>query len=242
MKKWLLLTIFPLLFSCSSLIRSPQQALISDFALLDKSFISALYLSRQGDPNAARKYFPVLRKQWKYIATKYKNELFDETGWINPGDKISIMITGLPQISSEDMHDELEDIQDLLTDLRGRNEIDYYLDYLFHFHTAMETFGNLVPLWINKSTTLVNLKNAGRTMESEWNKWKAQSVNPRIFSMNNEDYTKLQQQITNMDMIMSKMIPAINAGDQTQIPALMPDIKKTYISCLLLFSNLEKKK
>ncbi len=119
-----------------------HRQLVHGFGALDRAYIPALALTNQGQAAPSKKAIAGLKKQWKVFAETCEAAMPDDPQWKPDLKRVGQIITKADQqIAAGELaeaHETLEEIRDIFLQLRRRNEIVYYLDWLTDFHETME--------------------------------------------------------------------------------------------------------
>lgn len=124
-------------------VSKKQASLLQDMAVLDRAYIPALFYSAEGEQNKSRKAMAKFIRGWEAFK---KNNIdmgkFDPY-WDEDLDKVENLIHRADSLIKDGndlvaAHDELEKIRDVMLELRVRNSMDYFLDYMTRFHSSME--------------------------------------------------------------------------------------------------------
>jgi hypothetical protein len=120
-----------------------ENELVQDMVHLDQVYIPALAFTSDENLTPARASMDLLIPRWNAFRDKYYAESHSDSQWQRDYDKINDYIKAAEKIVAggtnlKNAHEELEHIRIVFMQLRQRNSIDYYIDYLTRFHEPME--------------------------------------------------------------------------------------------------------
>ncbi|MHB9132592.1 MAG: hypothetical protein ACYDBB_16100 [Armatimonadota bacterium] len=242
----ILLAIASLLPGC----KPPEKLAASkDMVRFDQVFIPALALTSQQQPEAAKNAMRQLTAEWKGFQQRYADQCASDAEWQRTFIQVDQRIgTANTVINTKNdfllAHEELEGVRSILLNLRMRNNIEYFPDYLTEFHGSMEA----ILLTVNEKTPetltpaemaklLQNLQQA----TALWRVVEKKPFDPLLYDFSPEKTALLRTRIANEARELDELTSAVKARDAARVLKETGDIKPEFQAIYLLFGNVNEK-
>lgn len=126
-----------------------QAALMQDMVALDRSYIPVLVYTAADDVSGSRKAMTNFLQSWEAFKQSNIDMGKFDPAWDEDMDKVEDYIQHADILINEggkllQAHELLEQIRDVMLEVRVRNDMDYLLDYLTRFHASMEVIVSTV--------------------------------------------------------------------------------------------------
>ena len=117
--------------------------LLKQMVHFDQVYIPTLAFTSDEIVKLSRDAMKSLLPEWNKFRTGYQNSNSIDPQWSTDFDRVDGYISDAQKIidsgkNLHDAHEKLESIRIILMNLRTRNGIDYFIDYLTRFHEPME--------------------------------------------------------------------------------------------------------
>jgi len=255
-KKILLFLSLALLWSCnqsSSKSSSPDNpetntnSDVADFVSLDQAYIPVLFFTSVENLKASRASYTELRKEWASFKS-VSPEIFKDPEWENKQNEIDQHITAAESSITagknlKEAHEELEHVREILLEVRHRNNMDYFVDYLTAFHEPMEqivlTAKETLPDQWTAATT-AKIRSAIPEAETRWQATQKAPFDPVKYGFNEPRYQKMKQYIAAETRALEMLKNSLEKEDP--IPLLRKNalgIKQNFAGLFKLFGNLQ---
>ena len=138
MKKILVLVGISILFLTTAASAGSQTDLIKAFVSFDQAFIPPLAITNQEKVKPSKKAMAILNQNWSHFKAAYENHNPADPDWKKDFDYADAQIkkANATVNSGKDLfsaHETLESVRIQFMELRRRNKIDYYVDWLCFF-------------------------------------------------------------------------------------------------------------
>jgi hypothetical protein len=227
------------------LVDCAPKDLEKDFAIFDRAYIPALALTNQGEAEQSKAAMILLIEHWSIFKGKYYGHGSKDSKWKKNFDDVEQAILKADEIVKGDRelleaHELLESIRFTFMELRKRNGIDYYVDYLTEFHEPMEeivltskgkTPDTLIDTDVEKIQEL--LPEALHFM----NKIETPEFDSSLFDFDNEKTRLMKEYIKLESESLSKLEQAMKAGDKKMIIQSSAKIKPNFVKLFFLFGD-----
>ena len=247
MKKCFLLILGLVLILSTAMPLGAASPLEKDMAAFDKAYVTALFSTSQGKRATSKKAMERLMTEWTAFKKTRADDLIKSKADKADLTIINQMLTDAKRIvrangSLNEAHIILEGVRDVFLNIRKRNSIDYYMDYITGFHKPM----NAIVLTTRGKTaeTLTDsmLSRIKQNFKLAWQKWESlqkASFDPELFSFDAKKEAQRQACIKAETEALNKLKKALNQDDKEQIIQAVAGVKLNFDSFFLLFSNLE---
>ena len=221
--------------------------ILKDFASFDRAFIPPLALTNQDKLKPSQKAIRLLNKNWESFKTKYYNSNPQDPEWKEDFDRIGKQIAEATSIveSGENLmhaHEALEEIRSITLDLRRRNNIEYYIDYLTEFHFLMEsivhTASDNEPADMGEEV-ISELSDLTDEASAMWSKIEAQPFDKALFGFDDEKIAKMMGLMKAESEALDNLKKAINSKDKTAIIEMAKNVKPNYAKIYMMFGDFD---
>jgi hypothetical protein len=232
------------------IISCAPKNLQKEFASFDKFYIPALSLTSQGKMEQSKVAMMLLKEKWKTFKGKYYNHIPKDSEWKQNFDDVEQMILEADEIvkNGEDLlgaHELLESVRFTFMELRKRNGIDYYVDYLTEFHEPMEEI-----VLTAKGKTPDTLTDADMSKIRELlaesshllDKIETARFDASLFGFSDEKAELMNEYVRLEFESLSKLRQSIENGDKNLIIKSAAGIKPNFVKLFLLFGDFESTK
>jgi hypothetical protein len=220
-------------------------ALDKDMVALDKIYIAALSVTNQNDKNMSKNAMKLLVPQWQSFNKKHLRDFSKDKAAKNDFAKIGRMIDDAARIvqlneQMTDAHDSLEGVRSTLLNLRKRNSIDYYIDYLTKFHEPME---NAVLMAKGKtpetlsSENISTIKNLLADCLRDWEAVKQAKFDGDLFNFPPEKDKKRQEYIEAETQALDKLRQVLEGENKEAIIKTTMAIKANFAQLFIMFGD-----
>lgn len=227
---------------------SKSDKFISDFVCFDRAYIPALFLTNMDKLNPSKKAMENLKTEWASFKGKYYYYEKDDTKWTKDFDKVEESIMLADKIISSgnkliEAHEILENVRYTFLEMRKRNNIDYFIDYLTEFHDPMEHIvlraKGKIPKTL-KDNDIEFLEKSFPEAADKWNALKNAGFNNDIFHFNDERLTNMKDVIIAETKAMDALKSALNnKSDKANLIKNAVGIKKNFVLLFELFGDFK---
>ena len=241
----ILLMIFSLLLT-APIFASEQSDLLQAMAEFDKNYIPGLALTNQGKQSQSVRAIRRLRTDWAQFKISYQDGYgADSQDWQQDVQAIEVQITKAQnQINMKELaeaHESLERVRYIFLDMRQRNGIEYYMDYLTGFHEPMEEIVILAAHAENRNPESVKL-DILKLMEpllSSWNDVINAEPPFELFDVPEQKRTLIREFIKDETEALSQLESALQHKGVPDIVNAAKRIKPPFVRLYLSFGNFE---
>ena len=226
---------------------TPERAernLVGAMAALDQAFIPALMQTGIDSEEDLAATMQTLVKEWDYFKGRfYRYERLD-TSWQATLDQAELALTQADELMAGgdklSAHAALQSLRNILVELRNTREIDYYLDGLTAFHEPMEAIVRIVRGKSASNLTNSNI-NAIRALFPEartrWDAVSSQEFDAPLYRFNEEQATRLQEQIALEDNALDILEQALISRARNSIVVAAQGIEPEFMELYRLFGS-----
>ena len=222
--------------------------LIKDFVSFDKAYIPALALTSQGKIEESKKAMILLKENWKTFKEVYNSYNKKDLEWEKDFDKIDQMILNADEIvlSANDIlraHDVLEEVRIILMELRKRNNIDYYVDYLTEFHEPMEAIVLTAKDKNPETLTDGDVREIQSSLNQAsiiWEKIENLKFDEKLFGFANEKIMKMNHYIKSESDALNRLKQAMGNKDKRLIIQAAVAVKPNFANLFMMFGDFER--
>lgn len=222
-----------------------QNALFADMVALDRSYIPALAYTSQGKLDAARSSMQRLIGQWEDFKSRNLEMQNKDPLWDEDMDRVETRIQAARRILQQGgdtlpAHEELEHIRDVMLEVRERNNIDYFIDYLTRFHESMETIVLSVK---DKEAEMISGEDIQRLRaetEDAYQLWQDvldARFDARVFGFDEKHQARLAQLKAQERDALETLRQALQGDDKQAIRSAALAIKPIFAKLFMLFGD-----
>ena len=233
----LALTIIMVLTSCE------EKDLVKEMVDFDQLFIPAYYFAYTNDMDRAKVATFPLKKKWNSIAKIYgERENVDEDWkgtfrlvgfWIDEAE-ISINEKEAMRCRIQLDHARYE-----LMDLRWREKIGYYLDFVWDFEATMDI---VVETAIDPMMGLMDwheFQMCCEEMNLQWLELSNKVPDGDLFHFTGDDWVNLNHAINDMNREMEYLMIAVDTADGCQFSEAAKLVEQSYLNFLYIFGDFD---
>lgn len=190
-----------------------QEDIEENMVHFDRAFIPVWYYVEVGNFSKADLALERLVNEWNYFKKKSYLAGTTKKKWeasINQIDSWILDACFAINIKDQTLAlNQLDHARYELMEWRWRKGMDYYLDYVWNFETALQIVRDIIPdQYQQLSWQEENQKNYQELYQT-WNNLKSQSPDPFLFDFSAEDQLRFMQQQEELDQLLQTF--AINA-------------------------------
>lgn len=217
-----------------------QTAFEKDCAAFDRGYIPALVATKSGNMIASQNAITNLNRFWKVFKQNYAGSYDADTQWPADFNQVEAKLLAATQIVQNGgpltrAHDELESIRTTLMELRLRNGIVYYLDYLTRYHEPMEAIVRMAsektPETLSDSD-VERMSDAAARARQLWIEVKSAKFDAVLFGFEEGKVNALQHRIEEEDKALAALRTALRSDDRSMViekaKALQPPFAELY--------------
>jgi hypothetical protein len=227
-----------------------QSDLLKAFVDFDRAFIPPLAITNAEKVKPSRKAMAVLINNWKQFKAAYQNHKPDDPQWAKDFDYADRQIKKAADIvdSGKDLfsaHEILETVRILFMELRRRNKVDYYIDYLTEFHEYMEAIFHAGKDHTVDSLTaddIADLKNHYEEAAKLWITIGDLPFDKSLYGFSDQKYKKMKNFMARETESLDRLKKAIDSGDKPAIIKAALGIKPNYAKAYKMFGDFERVK
>ncbi len=202
------------------------QELKSDMVSFDRAYIPALSFTSQEKIRESKQSMELLLENWNNFKKKYYLQNAGDSDWSRDLDKIDVLIVNADNVvKSEknilDAHQKyLEEVRIIFMNLRARNNIDYYIDYLTKFHEPMEKIvlsakGKNVDTFTDKDLAVI--KNTFAEAMEKFNNLENADIEAEVFNFNAQKIAQIKKIIQDEGNSLKALSLALESNDRENI-------------------------
>lgn len=245
MKKCFLLILGLVLVLSTAIPLGAASPLEKDMAAFDKAYITALVSTSQGRRATSKKAMERLMTEWTAFKKTHADDIIKSKADKADLTIIDQMLADAKRIvrangSLNEAHIILEGVRDVFLNIRKRNSIDYYMDYITGFSKPM----NAIVLTARGKTAdtltdfmLSRIKYNFKLALQSWENLQKASFDPELYSFDAKKEAQRQACIKAETEALNKLKKALNEGDKEAIIKAAVGIKPNFDSLFLLFSD-----
>lgn len=223
---------------------SEQSDLLQAMAEFDRNYIPALSLTNQGQQAQSVNAIRRLRTDWAEFKIRYQDGYgSDNQQWQQDMNAIEEQMTQAQnQINVNELseaHESLEKIRFIFMEMRQRNGIEYFMDYLTRFHEPMEEIVMLAAQAENRNPESVKLDILKRMepLLSSWNDVRNTELPLELFDVPEEKQTLIRKFIEDESEALSQLESALQHKTMPDIIKAAKGIKPPFVRLYLSFGN-----
>lgn len=227
-----------------------QQQLIRAMAKFDAAYIPALFYADRHRPTEEAIAYPRLQNTWRSFYKKYYSlrlkygvDITDEF-WQSDLDKINGLIedagTMVQQKKLNQARELLEPVQPILSNLRHRHNLDYYLDRLILFQVQLGDINDMVVhkqrLSDGEKRRLIAM---GDSLTKKWRGVEKAKVNWRTYGFSAKKTAAFKPLLKDVSLGVGLLTAALPAGDPAEIKMLAAALKEKYTVVYRVFGDFQ---
>jgi hypothetical protein len=222
-----------------------QAALLQDMVELDRSYIPAFLYTGTDDLLKSRQAIAKLDHAWELF--KHSNIDMNKLDpyWDEDMDKVEGYIRGAEKIVKQGenlrpAHESLEHIRDVMLEVRVRNDMDYFLDYLTQFHSSMEKIvltvkGKTATTLSNRDMEIIELEI--KKTELLWQDVMSARADAKLFGFSKQQLKNIETlKLEERDNI-EQLQQALAAGDKAAIIKAGLALKPVFVRLFKMFGD-----
>ena len=250
MKKLLVLVGISILLVTASASANSHTELIKAFVSFDQAFIPPLAITNQEKVKPSKKAMAILNQNWSEFKPAYENYNPTDPNWKKDFEYADAQIKKANGIvdSGKDLfsaHETLESVRIQFKELRRRNNIDYFLDYLTEFHEYMEAIFHAGKDNAPESLTdddIDDLNNHRETAAGLWQKINTLPFDSSLYGFNDQKTGQMKAFMAAETEALNRLKKAIQSKDNTKIVKACMGIKPNYAKLYKMFGDFERVK
>jgi hypothetical protein len=232
--------------ACAALLMGmSKDELRRDMVRLDKVYIAALALSSQGKTAETRKAMQELTRAWRDFSDRYRGANPADALWQKDFDDVAHRIDEAAAIAASerkvtDAHEALEEVRAVLSQLRARNGIEHFVDYLTAFHEPME---DIVLTAKDKTAAQLNDGDVARIRallpeaEARWRRVAAAPFDAATLQLDAEAYARARRLMQLEEQALAELSAALGSGDRARIAKAAVAIKPSFAALFMTFGD-----
>jgi hypothetical protein len=242
-----LLIVFTLVLTAGSALAASMD-LVKDMAAIDRVFIPCLSLTNMNKVGPATKAVTELKKLWADFSSRHAKAMPGDSDWTGDLEMAAEAIAEAHEAisqskDSEGAHHSLEEVRFIMLQMRIRNNVPYYLDYLNQYHEVMEPLihgaAEKAPsAW--STGDVQNLQNNAAEALTAWNLAAQAKLDPAIWDLKPGQVKKLKEAYAQGGHNLSTLVEALNNGDKQTAAKALKKVKPYYSKCFKLFGDVKR--
>ncbi len=217
-----------------------ESEILGDTVELDRKFIPLLVAADAGDSLVARAALAEFLPQWETFRDRYYNHADSDSLWVPDFILLDELVdsAALTIDSGYDMsyaHEDLEDFRMIMFEVRDRNDIDYFVDYLNEFHELADQIGAITRDRNSRGLTdadMDELDRLGTAALDVWEDVEELEFDARLHRFDDDRTTQLERGIRAVGSQVRRLQQAV-AGDERVTAtgagnALRPELDELY--------------
>ena len=225
-----------------------QTEMIKAMADMDRVFIPCLALTNKAKIGPSTKAVTKFKNMWTGFAAKYSKAMPNDADWSSDIEMSSGAIQNAYNAITKDKdcegaHHALEEVRFNTLQMRTRNKIPYYLDYLNQFHEVMEP---LVHDYVGKapsSWTPEDMKEMARNTAEAHAAWKTAAgakLDAAQWGFKPGKMDKLHKVYAQGDENFNALQKALASGDKKTAAKSLNKVKPIYSQAFKLFGDFKQ--
>jgi len=244
--------IFPLLLLLFFLLSCAPKSgdMLKDMVKFDQVYIPPLAFTSQQKAAPSKMSMKRLNKVWRAFYQAYYNSSKDDVQWKADFDKVKKMISRADSIvnSGENLleaHEALEGVRITFMNLRQRNGIEYFIDYLTAFHEPMEAIALTAKgktLETLSEEDISKMKENLPEASSLWGKVESFPFNAGVFGFSLEKERQRKSLVKAERQALNGLSVALESGDKARIIKAGVGVKPNFAKLFMMFGDFGKMK
>ena len=233
---------------CIGAAAAGQAEIIKSMAAFDRVFIPSLAMTNMEKVGPSTKAIAKLKELWAGFAADYGKAMPNDSEWAGDIEMTSEAIDRAYQSISKDKdcegaHQALEEVRFNTLQMRTRNKIPYYLDYLNQYHEAMEPlvhdFAQKTPADL-KAEDFEGLKKSAIQAQNVWKTAAQAPFDAQAWGFKPGQVEKLKTIYAKGEKNFSALQKALDAGDAQAAAASIKQVKPIYSQAFKLFGDFKQ--
>ena len=223
-----------------------QGEMIKAMVELDRVFIPCLALTNKQKVGPSTKAIAKFKSMWSEFSAKYAKAMPNDGEWISDIDMVTEASESAFKAISQDKdcegaHHALEEVRFAVLQMRTRNKIPYYLDYLNNYHEAMEPLVHDVKApadWTDD-----DIKQMGEAADKAHQAWQTAAsaqFDTEAWGFKPAKVEKLKQVYANGNQNFEALGKALASGDKKTAMAALKQVKPIYSQTFKLFGDFKQ--
>jgi hypothetical protein len=242
-KLYLIIRLLTLICICLLFSTCTKKDIQKDFASFDRVYIPALSMTNQGEKEQSKTTMLSLKENWKAFKDKYYKYNSKDSQWEKSFNDVDQKIIQADEIVNSDgnlskAHESLEGIRTIFMELRKKNNMDYYVDYLTEFHEPMEAIVLTVKGKTPDTLTNADIEKLQKLLPdalSIWNRLDSAKFDKSVFGFSDEKSELMRKHIKQEFESLNKLKDSIVSGDKKMIIQSAMGVKPNFVNVFLLF-------
>jgi flagellar biosynthesis chaperone FliJ len=223
--------------------------LVQDIVLFDQNYIPALELTRYGSGEAVNAAMQQLQTHWRQFHSRYYTFELDDPYWRSDFDFVTLMIAEAADIVRSggnllEAHRALAGVRKVFMQIRLRNRIDYFLDYLTAFHEPMEAIVRAATDKTPESITITDVDDMRIALPEALRLWERvcrQQPDTELFALDTERLIHLQTYIRQENDALEQLQHTLQGlGEQVDEASIIRaalSIRPPFVRLMMLFGD-----
>ena len=236
------------LIGCAS--SSVQENLIKSMAELDEVYIPALVFSNLLRQRETELAFERFKEKWdkfynKYHAVeiKYGVDITDNY-WSGDFERANAHVLSAEGFVEQGhlffTHESLEGVRKILSELRQRNGMVYFLDGMIEFHGYMDE----IILYLRgkdeiRDRDLKELRALFKKLQTSWAKVAQIEVDPDVFCFEADKIKAIEERVKIQEKRIAAFAASFSSGDSNRIFQSAQDLKPNFIVLYKAFGDFQ---
>lgn len=222
---------------------SDQQVVENASIAFDKAFIPVFYYTYTGDAAQAERAFIVLNHRWEKLNRQFEEHANNAHNWRRSFSMIDAWLDDTAYALSIKEMDlalvQLDHARYEWIDLRWREGMKYYLDYLWDLEATIDLL-----VQYNKDSQYSQLSSEDfmlmvYDMDAAWKELQVNTWEAAFFDMDKKEETKRKQVLGNQ---IESYIKIAESAEKSHINAAAEEMEKAYLNYMMLFGDFEASK
>lgn len=210
----------------------------------EEAFIPTWYYSLKSDSEQARKSVFYLAFEWNQFHNRFAKQYPENPQWEETFDRVSGWLgdayTAIDDNCFDEAYNQLDHARYELMELRRRNGVDYYLDYLYDYEIELVA---VLEVANDPMLCLLEWKEFAYMVEEMnryWTLADQQAFPNRIFNWSKEDIALMQLQKGTIQQQLEAFNEAMEGADQCKIIEAGGPLLTSYLELIILFGNFKQ--
>lgn len=225
-----------------------NDALMKDFVSFDRAFIPPLALTNAEKLNPSKEAMGLLKENWDSFKAKQYNANPNDPKWKSDLDKVDQKIFEAAAIvrtekNLSEAHEILEQIRFIFMELRKRNGIEYYIDYLSDFHEHMEAIMHTVQERDPASFSAKDKDYVAREFDQADKTWKrieTAAFDKDFYGFSDQRLARMKECLKLETEALNNLKKALEGEDKALIIKAAKGIRPNYAEIYKLFGDFER--
>jgi len=234
-----------LVVALHSLPAKADGKLLKQMVHFDQAYIPTLAFTSEEKVKQSRNAMTFLLPVWDKFRTGYQDFNMKDPEWRTDFDRVDVYIKDAKKIidsgkNLHNAHEKLESIRVVLMNLRTRNGIDYFIDYLTRYHEPME---KIVLAAKGKSAEtfsendLVVIRKDLPKAKNLWMQIESIKFDSNLFEFNANKKKLLQTLVNDERIALERLDNTLKQQDKNKIIMAAVGIKPSFARIFKLFGK-----